>query len=217
MAEAFAAAGCSLALCARHPEPTIERELAERFRVPVLVRACDVRSEAAVREFFTAVRERYGRVDVLVNNAGVAGPAAKVEEIKLDDWRAVLETNATGTMLCARSALALMQRGGTIVNTVSVAGRQAFPRQGAYIAAKHAVRGLTDTLREELRERGIRVIGFYPGATATDIWSQFWPSAPKEQMMRPETLAQAVVQAVLLPPEATVEELVMQPTAGALK
>lgn len=217
MAEAFAGAGCSLALCARGADPASDEELAERHRVPVLGRACDVRSEDAVRDFFAAVREKYGRLDVLLNNAGLAGPGGKLEDIQLDDWREVMDTNVTGTFLCTRAALPLMQAGGTIVNTLSIAARQAFPKQASYVAAKHAARGLTNTLREELRERGIRVIGFYPGATATDLWNQFWPQAPREQMMPPEALAAAVLNAVLLPPEVTMEELVMQPTAGAIK
>jgi len=217
LAEAFASAGCSLALCARQAEAMDEAEWAERHRVPVLVRPCDVRSEDAVKEFFAAVREKYGRLDVLLNNAGMVGPGGRIDDIQLDDWRDVFDTNVTGTFLCTRAALPLMQAGGTIVNTLSIAARQAFRQQGSYVAAKYAVRGFTDTLREELRERGIRVIGFYPGATATGIWNQFWPTAPREQMMAPETLAQAVVNAVLLPPEVTMEELVMQPTAGAIR
>ncbi len=216
-AEAFAGAGCSLALCARDAKSMDEKEWAERLQTPVLAGGCDVRSEVSVAEFFAAVGRRYGRIDVLVNNAGLVGPMAKIEQIRLEDWRQVIDTNLTGTFLATRAALPLMTRGGAIVNTLSVAARRGFTGQAMYTAAKHGARGFTETLREELRERGIRVIGFYPGATDTEIWEQFYPNAPRDRMMAPETVAQAVLQAVLLPVEATVEELMIGPTVGAIR
>jgi len=155
-------------------------------------------------------------VDVLVNNAGLVGPTRNAAELSTADWRAVIETDLTGMFLCTRAALPLMNRGASIVNNLSVAAKQAFPGMAAYNAAKHGAAGFTNTLREELRERGIRVIGIYPGATDTAIWEQFWPQAPRRRMMSPETIAQAVVFALSLPPEATVEELVIRPTSGTL-
>jgi 3-oxoacyl-[acyl-carrier protein] reductase len=109
-----------------------------------------------------------------------------------------------------------MKRGGTIVNNLSVSAKRAFPGMAAYTAAKHGGLGLTKTLREELGPNGIRVIALLPGATSTDIWDAFWADAPKEKMMSAESVAQAVVAAILLPPESTIEELVIAPTGGAL-
>jgi NAD(P)-dependent dehydrogenase (short-subunit alcohol dehydrogenase family) len=86
----------------------------------------------------------------------------------------------------------------------------------AYIVSKHANLGLTNTLREELRPRGIRVIALHPGATNTEIWNSFWPDAPRKKMMSPATVAAAVVNAILLPENATVEALEIMPTAGVL-
>ncbi|HJT00684.1 MAG TPA: SDR family NAD(P)-dependent oxidoreductase, partial [Terriglobales bacterium] len=83
-------------------------------------------------------------------------------------------------------------------------------------AAKHGALGVTRTLREELRPRGIRVIALMPGATDTEIWNQFWPDAPRKRMLRPETVSQAVLDALLLPPESTMEEITLMPTQGAL-
>ncbi|HUI43821.1 MAG TPA: SDR family NAD(P)-dependent oxidoreductase, partial [Terriglobia bacterium] len=82
--------------------------------------------------------------------------------------------------------------------------------------SKHGAAGFTNTLRAELRGQGIRVIGLYPGATDTAIWEQFWPGAPRRRMISTASIARAVVFALSLPPEATVEELVIAPTAGAL-
>jgi NAD(P)-dependent dehydrogenase (short-subunit alcohol dehydrogenase family) len=184
--------------------------------VEVLVRSCDVRREASVRRFIEAVRGRFGRIDILVNNAGIASPPAPVGELAFEDWANSLATNLSGMFLCTRAALPLMRGGSTIVNNLSVAARTAFPGQSAYVAAKHGARGFTDVLREELRGRGIRVIGLYPGATNTKLWEQFWPEAPRRKMMTPETIARAVVDALILPEGTTVEELVIAPTAGKL-
>jgi NAD(P)-dependent dehydrogenase (short-subunit alcohol dehydrogenase family) len=216
IAETFAAAGCDLALCARNTKFLPADHFAGPHGVRVLVSECDVREEGSVQRFFAAIRDDFGRVDILVNNAGAVGPSALAEQISLPDWREVIDVNLTGTFLCVRAALALMPGGGAIINNVSVAAREVFSGLSAYVAAKHGAKGFTDTLREELRARGIRVIGLYPGATNTDIWSQFWPEAPREKMMSPQSVAQAVLQALTLPGNTTMEELVLRPIAGNL-
>ena len=109
-----------------------------------------------------------------------------------------------------------MKRGGTIVNNLSIAATRVFAGSAAYNASKHGALGLTNTLREELRPRGIRVIALLPGATDTDIWTTLWPQAPRKKMMSPETVAEATVQAILLPANATVESLEILPTVGTL-
>jgi len=109
-----------------------------------------------------------------------------------------------------------MKRGGTIVNNLSIAANRVFAGSSAYNASKHGALGLTNTLREELRPRGIRVIALLPGATDTDIWSTLWPEAPRRKMMSPETVARAVIQSILLPADATIETLEILPTAGTL-
>jgi short-subunit dehydrogenase len=86
----------------------------------------------------------------------------------------------------------------------------------AYNASKFGAMGFTQTLREELRKRGIRVLALLPGATDTDIWSQFWPDAPRKKMVSPETVAVAVLHAVSAPPEASIEEIRIGPTGGVL-
>jgi len=210
IAVALADAGCRVALAARFRDPNVQRKLGG------FAQSCDVRDERSVCALFAAVERRFGRVDVLVNNAGIGGPTRNVAQLSAADWREVIETNLTGMFLATRAALPLMKRGSSIVNNLSVSAKQAFPGMAAYNAAKHGAAGFTNTLREELREQGIRVIGLYPGATDTAIWEQFWPEAPRRRMMSPQAIARAVVFAVSLPPEATVEELVIAPTGGAL-
>jgi len=212
VARALADAGCRLALTARFSNAS-ELRAAKRIG---FAQACDVGDERSVSEFFAAVKRRFGRVDVLVNNAGIAGPLRNVAQLSAEDWREIVETNLTGMFLVTRAALPLMKRGASIVNNLSVSAKRVFPGMAAYNAAKHGAAGFTGTLREELRDKGIRVIGLYPGATDTAIWEQFWREAPRRRMISPETIARAVVFALSLPPEATVEELVIGPTGGAL-
>ena len=165
---------------------------------------------------FSATRRRFRRLDILINNAGIAHPLCPVEKLPVRAWRTVLDTNFTGMFLCAKTAIPLMRRGGTIVSNLSVSAKQVFPGNAAYDASKHGALGLTRTLREELRTRGIRVVALLPGATATDIWDQFWPGAPRKRMISPADVAAMVVEAVALPEGTTVEELVLTPTRGAL-
>lgn len=191
-------------------------EIADRWGIRVLASPCDVRHEGSVGEFFQTIRQQFGVIDILINNAGIATPSANVAQVSLAEWRDVIDTNLTGTFLCTRAALPMMRRGGTIVNNLSVAAKGAFVGQSPYVAAKHGARGFTNTLRMELRECGIRVLGLYPGATQTDIWNQAWPDAPRERMISPDTVALAVLNAVMLPENAAVEELLIGPTGGAL-
>jgi NAD(P)-dependent dehydrogenase (short-subunit alcohol dehydrogenase family) len=214
IAQALADARCRVALAARFRDPRQIREI--QRKLGAFAQSCDVRDERSVSAFFAAVKQRFGRADVLVNNAGIGGPSRKVAQLSPEVWREVMETNLTGMFLCTRAALPLMKRGSSIVNNLSVSAKGVFPGMAAYNASKHGAAGFTNTLREELRERGIRVIGLYPGATDTAIWEQFWPQAPRRRMIAPETIARAVVFALSLPPGATVEELVIAPTGGAL-
>lgn len=189
--------------------------LVKRGAVAMPVR-CDVRDHRSVRSLLQAVRRRFGRLDILFNNAGVAHPVAHVEDIPPQKWDDVIGTNLTGMFLCTREAVPLMRRGGVIVNNLSTAARKPFPKFTAYVASKFGGRGFTNALREELRPRGIRVLGLIPGAVDTDIWEQFWPNAPRSRMIAPQHVARLVLETLVLPANTTVEELFVGPTAGAL-
>jgi len=181
-----------------------------------MVHACNVRDPNSVNALFESVRGQFKRLDVLINNAGIAHKNLPVERLPYPVWKEVIETNLDGMFLVTQGALAIMKRGGTIVNNLSIAANRVFAGSAAYNASKHGALGLTNTLREELRPKGIRVIGLLPGATDTDIWKTLWPEAPRSKMMSPATVAQAVVSAILLPPDAIVENLEILPTSGAL-
>ncbi len=191
------------------------RELAH-FGIRVVMDTCDVRDPNSVESLVAIVKKQFRKLDILINNAGVAHANLNVAELPVEDWLEVIDTNLTGMFLVTRAALPLMKRGGTIVNNLSVAAKRVFVGSSAYNASKHGGLGLTDTLREELRPKGIRVIALLPGATDTDIWKTLWPDAPRKKMMPPETIATAVLNTLLLPENSTVEELTILPTTGTL-
>jgi NAD(P)-dependent dehydrogenase (short-subunit alcohol dehydrogenase family) len=178
--------------------------------------ACDVRDAQAVENLFSAIRQRFSVIDVLVNNAGITHALAPAEKLHVDTWKEVIEINLTGTFLVTHAALPLMRNGGTIVNNLSVAAERVFQGMSAYCASKAGALGFTNVLREELRSRGIRVVALLPGATDTEIFEQFWPDAPRSKMISAETVAAAVLHAVLLPAKATIEEIRIGPAVGAL-
>lgn len=217
IAEALAAEGCKVVVTGRDEQALAVTSAAiTRKGGAVYARHCDVRSPESVTALATAIRKQFGRVDVLVNNAGIAHATATVDQLRLEAWREVIDTNLTGLFLVTREMLPLMHAGGTIINNLSISAKLVFPRMAAYTASKHGALGFTNSLREELRPRGIRVVGLLPGATDTEIWQQFWPEAPREKMMSAESIAAAVVAALKMPADATVSQLEIMPTGGSL-
>jgi NAD(P)-dependent dehydrogenase (short-subunit alcohol dehydrogenase family) len=217
IARALARQGCDLVITGRD-----ERALAKAARelhklgAQVVAQACDVRNPDSVDYLFALVRGLRTPLDILINNAGIGHANKTVGELPYPTWCEVIDTNLTGLFLVTQAALAVMKRGGTIVNNLSIAAERVFPGSAAYNASKHGALGFTDTLREELRPRGIRVIGLMPGATDTAIWETLWPKAPRRMMMSPETVAETVVNALLLPENSTAEKIVLMPSGGAL-
>ncbi|MDH3661701.1 MAG: SDR family oxidoreductase [Alphaproteobacteria bacterium] len=130
----------------------------------------DVANPDDVDRLFDTALERLGGLDILLNNAGIAGPTAAVEDVDLDDWRQTLDINITGQFLCAKRAVPHIKAagGGSIVNLSSAAGRFGFPLRTPYAASKWAVVGFTKSLAIELGPSKIRVNAICPGAVAGD-------------------------------------------------
>ena len=217
IARALAAEGCHLVLTGRD-EVALSRARSEliRNKIKILTRRTDVRDPESVRDLFRAVQREFNHLDILINNAGIAHASVPIDKLPLSVWQDTLNTNLTGMFLITQAALAMMPRGSVIVNNLSVVANRVFAGSAAYAASKHGALGFTNTLREELRPKGIRVIALMPGATNTEIWNSFWPDAPREKMMLPETIAAVVVNAISPPLNATVETLEILPTVGIL-
>jgi NAD(P)-dependent dehydrogenase (short-subunit alcohol dehydrogenase family) len=214
IAHAFASEECDLVITGRD-QGSLKKAAKQLGRKAVPI-ACDVRDPQAVDRLFAGIKKRFGKLDILINNAGVAHANSPVAKLSIEDWNQVVATNLTGMFLVTRAALPLMKRGAVIVNNLSVAAKRIFPGSSAYNASKHGALGFTNTLREEVRVRGIRVIALMAGATDTEIWHTLWPQAPRKKMMSPASVARAVVNALTLPDDGTVEELTIRPPAGTL-
>ena len=165
--ETFVAAGARVVTC-DVDEAALERLRDEHPDVPATM--ADVAKPEDVAGLFDLAEQELGGLDVLVNNAGIAGPTAPIEEVEVEDWRATMEVNVTGQYLCARRAVPLMRAagGGAIVNLSSAAGRFGFALRTPYCASKWAVVGLTKALAIELGPDQIRVNAICPGAVEGD-------------------------------------------------
>ncbi len=217
IALALAGEGCDLILTARDQKSLAQvARRVEKLKVHVVAETCDVRSPESVDGLFFLVRALRRPIDFLINNAGIAHTQAFITDLPYPIWRDVIETNLTGLFLVTQAALAVMKQGSVIVNNLSVAAERVFPGSAAYNASKHGGLGFTDTLREELRPKGIRVMALLPGATDTDIWKTLWPRAPRRKMMPASAVASIVVNALRLPANSAVEKIIIRPSAGTL-
>ncbi len=181
----------------------------------IIMFRADVRDRSQVTEVVRTVLEDAGRIDVLINNAGVevVKPLADIDDEEYDQ---VLDTNLRGAFLFTSAVIPSMQRqqAGHIVFVNSVSGIRGFADDAIYCASKHALTGLADALDEELRPRGIRITSIHPGATDTTLALNSW--APADDPRRPyflkaEDVAAAIVYAVSQPPRVVVKQIVIQP------
>ncbi len=209
--------GCRVVIVGRDRRRLKEASaLLKHNKAEVAALPCDVSDAAQVEKLFKAIRKLHPAIDILVNNAGMAHGLAAVDQLSYEVWKQVIDANLTGMFLVTRAALPLMATGGTIVNNISLAAVHAFAGMAAYAASKAGALGFTNVLREDLRKRGIRVLALMAGATDTEIWDQFWPDAPREKMVSPETVAQAVCHVLTVPANASIEEIKIGPAAGVL-
>ncbi|HWK71325.1 MAG TPA: SDR family oxidoreductase [Burkholderiaceae bacterium] len=163
MARVFTTAGCDVFIC----DVDAQALAAARAELPQAHAAlADVSDEAGVAELFGQVRSALGGLDVLINNAGIAGPTGYVETLSRADWDKTLAVNITGQFLCARQAVPLLKESdaGVMINMSSAAGHLGFAGRSAYAASKWAVVGFTKTLAIELGPFGVRVNAILPGA-----------------------------------------------------
>src|SRR5262245_38282117 len=168
IAEAFAREGAHVVLAGRSRDKLaeVESSLAAGPARPLQV-PTDVRVEAEVERLISTAHREFGRLDVLVNNSGIAGPTALVRDVTSEAWHDTLNVNLTGAFLCARYASAIMidARRGAIVNIASVAARIGYPLRAPYAASKWGMIGLSHSLAAELGPYGVRVNAVLPGST----------------------------------------------------
>ena len=175
----------------------------------------DVTDPASVKALFAACKERFGRLDVLFNNAGVSAPGLPLEDLTFEQWKAVVDTNLTGPFLCTQEAFRIMKdqspRGGRIINNGSISAYAPRPNSAPYTATKHAISGLTRSTSLDGRKYDIACGQIDIGNAATDMAAKMAEGVPqadgsikKEPLMDVTHVANAVLHMASLPLEANV-------------
>lgn len=209
--------GYSVVLTGRRQEPL--DALADEARqngFDALPLACDVGDAAAVEALFDAIRQRHGRLDLLFNNAGRGAPPVEIDELSVEDWRSVVDTNLTGVFLCTRAAFGLMKRqtpqGGRIINNGSISAHAPRPYSIAYTSTKHAITGLTKSVSLDGRKYDICCGQIDIGNAATEMAARMARGVPQangeiaiEPLMDVELVADAVLHMAELPLSANVQ------------
>jgi NAD(P)-dependent dehydrogenase (short-subunit alcohol dehydrogenase family) len=187
LALAYAKEGAQIVINSRSEESIrpVAGEV-ESVGAQVLALAANVSKSADVERLVGAAVERFGRIDVLVNNAGLLGPRITIVEYAEDEWRRVIDTNLTGPFLVSKAVIPRMPEGGSIVNVVSGVSVEGRPEWGAYSVSKFGVEGLTQILGAELKERGIRVNAVDPGGMRTEMRAAAYPEENPMTRITPE-------------------------------
>jgi 3-oxoacyl-[acyl-carrier protein] reductase len=180
-------------------------------------KVCDVSSEESVAATANQILKRFGRVDALVNNAGVTY-FKSLRETSRSEFDEVIAANLRGTFLCIKAVIEPMvrRRSGHIINIISVAAQKTFTDSSAYSASKAGVLALTNVLREEVRRSGINVTAVLPGATETQMWSASTRERYHHRMMSAQDVARVVVSVFQAPKRAHIEEIILRPQLGDL-
>ena len=168
----------------------------------------ELTEEDSIKNLVKITDEKFGRLDILVNNAGITH-SAKLEETSTEDWERCLWVNARAPFILCREALRLLRKSkpAYIINIASVVGVKGYPMQSAYTASKHALRGMTLSLAEELRDSSVRVHVLCPGGVDTELVGAVRPDIKKEDLIGPEEIAELVLYLVTHKGNAVVDEL----------
>ncbi|MDX6381128.1 MAG: hypothetical protein QOI57_2152 [Rubrobacteraceae bacterium] len=187
LALAYAREGANLIINSRNADSLdpVARE-AEGTGVEVLAFPGDVSRSTHVEKLVGAAVDQFGRIDVLVNNAGVLGPRVPIEEYPEDEWRKALEANLTGPFLLTKAVIPHMPEGGSIINVTSGVSIEGRAEWGAYSVSKFGLEGLTQILAAELKDRGIRANSVDPGGMRTEMRAAAYPDEDPTTRITPE-------------------------------
>jgi NAD(P)-dependent dehydrogenase (short-subunit alcohol dehydrogenase family) len=210
----LAAHGWSVVVGGRRLE-ALEATIAAGPDGAMLAVVCDVTDPASVEGLFARTKEQFGRLDLLFNNAGTGAPPRPLEDLTLDHWRRVVDTNLTGAFLCAQQAIRLMKaqdpRGGRIINNGSISAHSPRPNSAPYTATKHAITGLTRSLALDGRKYDIACGQIDIGNATTEMTAPMARGMPQasgaiasEPTMDVENVARAVLAMANLPLEANI-------------
>jgi NAD(P)-dependent dehydrogenase (short-subunit alcohol dehydrogenase family) len=217
-------AGWAVVFAGRRPEP-LEAAITEAGATPeqALAVPTDVGDPASVQALFAKTSEVFGRLDLLFNNAGTNAPGIPLEDLSYEQWRAVVDTNLTGSFLCTQQAFKLMKEqkpmGGRIINNGSISAHVPRPNSAPYTATKHAITGLTKTTSLDGRKYDIACGQIDIGNALTEMAARMADGVPQadgtiaqEPLMDIGHVADAVVHMASLPPDANIQFLTVMAT-----
>jgi NAD(P)-dependent dehydrogenase (short-subunit alcohol dehydrogenase family) len=224
VALAMQGAGYDVALAGRrHAELNRTAEQASTTGGAMLACPADVTDSESVRSLFAEIEERFGRLDVLFNNAGVGAPGVPIDELTLEQWNTVVAVNLTGAFLCAQHAIRIMKRqsprGGRIINNGSISAHVPRPNSAPYTATKHAITGLTKSISLDGRAFDIACSQIDIGNAASEMTERMKEGVPQangtrmaEPRMNLQHVADAVLYIASLPLEANVQFMTVMAT-----
>ena len=210
IAQAMLAEGAKIIIVGRKEEVLKEAQTELGSSVEIMV--CDVTQETQVDKVYENIMSSHGRLDILINNAGMAA-RAKSYEMSFDMWKKVVDVNLNGAFLCARGAMKIMvnQKSGRIINIGSISGQMGRPENAPYTATKFAIEGLTRAFALDGRDHGIAVSVIHPGNAATNIWKGREEVSEREGLIPLEDLGKLAVTMLTMSPNVNILGSVILP------
>jgi serine 3-dehydrogenase len=226
-AEAFASKGANLILCARRIDKLneLKKSLVKKYKVKIFVAQLDVRKLRDVRKIIESLPANWKRIDILINNAGLARGVNKIHEANITHWEEMIDTNVKGLLYVTRTILPQMvaRKSGHVINIGSVAGHEVYPMGNVYCATKFAVNALTQSIRLDVLDKNIKVTSVDPGMVLTEfakvrfsgdenrankVYEGVTPLSPKD-------IAEAVLFSATRPENVNINEIIMTPIIQA--
>jgi len=224
---AFAEMGCRLIISSRRKEMVdqIAEEIREKHKIEVVTLKIDVRSEEEVRNAINSLPDELKKIDILINNAGLAMGFAKLYEDDPENWEVMIDTNIKGLLYVTHAVVKLMaeRESGHVINIGSIAGHTAYPNGSVYCATKHAVAAITNSLRMDVLDKNIRVSTVDPGMVETNFSvTRFHGDEERAKSvykgykpLTAEDIAETVVFCATRPPHVNINEMVVMPSVQA--
>lgn len=226
-AKEFAKLKCKLILIARRKEnlDRIANQLKEQFQVEILTFKVDVRDFEQVKSFYENLPDNWKEIDILINNAGLAKGLDKFQDGKIEDWNQMIDTNIKGLIYVSKIVVPQMVRRetGHIINIGSTAGHDTYPMGNVYAATKFAVKAISQSLRIDLLDKGIRVSSVDPGMVETEFsLVRFYGDKERAKKvyqgltpLTPNDVADAVIYCATRPPNVNINQIILTPLAQA--
>lgn len=226
-AEAFAKEGAKLILTARRISnlKKISSSLIKKYKVKIFISQLDVSNKEEVKNFISSLKGEWRKIDILINNAGLARGLTGIDEGSYEDWNEMIDTNIKGLLYCSREIIPLMvkRKKGHVINIGSIAGHSVYPKGNVYNATKFAVNALSKSMRLDLYEKNIRVSTVDPGMVETEF-SLVRFRGDKERAknvykglktLTPPDVADAVIYCATRPAHVNIDEVIIMPAIQA--